>query len=621
MRWIRLSALLATSVVVVAGCANVKVKKVDLERRLAGKDNHVRGFRYYLSRPYLVVTRQVHVATQLIPVVTGQLRNAPPNAVPKLVFVSLVPDATGKYVVYTPAGKRHMSLDYGQIDTLIESKPLPPIATTGIGRSGPVVAVAVPADARRILARTVAARAFRVIETEHARAGQSVQAQPEPFERLAAKLEETALRHDAAPGESVRSYGTRLIPILLRAASNELKVRTQQAADSGREQVRGAIEALADSLTVALFVPGTQPVTWQLVTARAVAVLAADAASEAVPGLEAERKAAITVWLGEAASLKSNSGDASHAPEPLDRVVAATLSRLTSEMSRAGGLLSAQEGPAVARLTDAQVRRVLFSDGQQEPGRDRSVPAPRPSENSVFAPGVRSPQPPTTGPGQSPAPGVEAPKQASPPINGSRGGQDDPNKPQPTEPGAAAANAGSAAPAPAFQVMFLPDFEEQYAIRNKNVLAKTKYQYVFRNGTSLAAVSGDYNATDVPVKIIETVGKLLSTAAELAGPKLAGAPTHATSGARAPGQGARSAPYFIKLETIIEPGVYRVQKSWEQVAAVPPEDLAAEDVGGLFTEIGLKPVVVSSVLTAEQGKNELAKLQAEPEGGPVTPKK
>jgi hypothetical protein len=46
---------------------------------------------------------------------------------------------------------------------------------------------------------------------------------------------------------------------------------------------------------------------------------------------------------------------------------------------------------------------------------------------------------------------------------------------------------GTATPAPAsddaIQVAYMPDFEEQYAIRNKNFLAKTKYQYKFQNGT------------------------------------------------------------------------------------------------------------------------------------------
>ena len=57
-----------------------------------------------------------------------------------------------------------------------------------------------------------------------------------------------------------------------------------------------------------------------------------------------------------------------------------------------------------------------------------------------------------------------------------------------------------------FQVIFLPDFEEQYAVRNKNFLAKTQYKYNLSHGTQLDTISGSYSAVDVPVAIIETLG-------------------------------------------------------------------------------------------------------------------
>ena len=62
----------------------------------------------------------------------------------------------------------------------------------------------------------------------------------------------------------------------------------------------------------------------------------------------------------------------------------------------------------------------------------------------------------------------------------------------------------------------LPDFEEQYAIRNKNFLAKTQYKYTFAHGTELDAMSGSYSAVDVPVKILETVGNLITAAGAVA---------------------------------------------------------------------------------------------------------
>jgi len=75
-----------------------------------------------------------------------------------------------------------------------------------------------------------------------------------------------------------------------------------------------------------------------------------------------------------------------------------------------------------------------------------------------------------------------------------------------------------------FQVVFLPDFEEQYAIRNVNVTAKTKYRYTFRNGTDLVTVSGSYDSTAVPIAIVETVGALITAVGEVAKTRLGAVP-------------------------------------------------------------------------------------------------
>jgi hypothetical protein len=45
------------------GCAKLEVKKIPIENRIEGHD-HVDGFRYYLSRPYVVVKNPVPVSTQ-----------------------------------------------------------------------------------------------------------------------------------------------------------------------------------------------------------------------------------------------------------------------------------------------------------------------------------------------------------------------------------------------------------------------------------------------------------------------------------------------------------------------------------------------------------------------------
>ena len=37
------------------GCAGLEAHRVPLPKRMSGEDAHIHGFRYYLSRPYLVV--------------------------------------------------------------------------------------------------------------------------------------------------------------------------------------------------------------------------------------------------------------------------------------------------------------------------------------------------------------------------------------------------------------------------------------------------------------------------------------------------------------------------------------------------------------------------------------
>jgi hypothetical protein len=62
-RWYHLAALvLATA----TGCANLETRKVPLADRLNGADDKYKGFRYYLSRPYMVVSRRVCVGQQIV---------------------------------------------------------------------------------------------------------------------------------------------------------------------------------------------------------------------------------------------------------------------------------------------------------------------------------------------------------------------------------------------------------------------------------------------------------------------------------------------------------------------------------------------------------------------------
>jgi hypothetical protein len=151
-----------------------------------------------------------------------------------------------------------------------------------------------------------------------------------------------------------------------------------------------------------------------------------------------------------------------------------------------------------------------------------------------------------------------------------------------------------------FQVLFLPDFEEQFAIHNCNFLAKTKYKYNFRNGTELESFSGNYDATDVPVKIVETVGRLVSAIGEVAKTRLQNLPPGASARGFYAGQGQPSSDFYLRIQTSIEPGVYRIQKSWEIAASADLDSMPADHLCGLFAEIGLPIVESISVVTGAE---------------------
>jgi hypothetical protein len=165
-----------------------------------------------------------------------------------------------------------------------------------------------------------------------------------------------------------------------------------------------------------------------------------------------------------------------------------------------------------------------------------------------------------------------------------------------------------------FQVVFLPDFEEQYAIRNINVTAKTKYHYTFRNGTDLETVSGTYNAAEVPVKIVETVGALITAVGEVAKTRLQSLPAGGARLAVEVGPQVPDADFYLRREQSIEPGVYRVQKSWERAAAVPLEGLPCDQLCGLLSDVGLPVVDSVAVIDAatHKAETEPAAKQAPP---------
>jgi hypothetical protein len=106
------------------------------------------------------------------------------------------------------------------------------------------------------------------------------------------------------------------------------------------------------------------------------------------------------------------------------------------------------------------------------------------------------------------------------------------------------------------------------------------------------------------VKLVETVGRLVQAVGEVAKTGLQTFPVSGTPrGALAVTPPAPDADFYIRIEQAIEPGVYRIQKSWEMAAGADPEALKSmphDKLNGLFAEIGLPIADTVSVITGTE---------------------
>lgn len=136
------------------------------------------------------------------------------------------------------------------------------------------------------------------------------------------------------------------------------------------------------------------------------------------------------------------------------------------------------------------------------------------------------------------------------------------------------------------KVFFLPDFEEQYAVQPVNVMAKSDYQLHFVDGWQLAAVSGDFDATTVALKLIGVIDSAIGAAKKLALARLSAAGGGSGRDMVGPAvQLDRKHELFQRVaRTYIAPGIYRINKPWE---------MQGQPAGaGLLVQIGLRTVTV-----------------------------
>lgn len=117
------------------------------------------------------------------------------------------------------------------------------------------------------------------------------------------------------------------------------------------------------------------------------------------------------------------------------------------------------------------------------------------------------------------------------------------------------------------KIVYLPDFEEQIAVRNHNFLARSSYKLAFQDGWQLTSVDGTHDATEVAVKVLDTVRRAISVAADVEEKRLNTLPLEAPSIETIPGSRSATEPSEIIVEVtrtlIVEPGMYRLNKSDE----------------------------------------------------------
>jgi hypothetical protein len=152
-------------------------------------------------------------------------------------------------------------------------------------------------------------------------------------------------------------------------------------------------------------------------------------------------------------------------------------------------------------------------------------------------------------------------------------------------------------PVDKLQLVFLPDFEEQMAVDHTTILAKSKISMAFRDGWQLKSVSGNFDNTDVPVRILQTIKNAISAAGAVENKRLqlAGSAADASGTGGGPGSKdqtvrTRSIGLYVSISRTlyIEPGIYRLNKPQEQQGEV-------SHGAGLLTDLGLTPLEETKV--------------------------
>jgi hypothetical protein len=144
-----------------------------------------------------------------------------------------------------------------------------------------------------------------------------------------------------------------------------------------------------------------------------------------------------------------------------------------------------------------------------------------------------------------------------------------------------------------FQIVHLPDFEEQMAIRHKGCISQGSFALRFKDGWQLHSVQDSVDTTDVPIRLLQLAQAALAQATTTTTTQQ---PAKPPSTPAAGGSGSSNNKIIdlrnhqrvrITTKSLIQPGIYRLTKQSERSGTSVG--------GGILADLGIPTVEETQV--------------------------
>ncbi len=143
------------------------------------------------------------------------------------------------------------------------------------------------------------------------------------------------------------------------------------------------------------------------------------------------------------------------------------------------------------------------------------------------------------------------------------------------------------------QIVFLPDMDEQYAVHNKSILAKSSFRFHFKDGWELTDVGGEYDSTTVTIELLNLVDTAVNSAKSIGLAKIDRAAAIAKTPSAADVGAVRLSDQEHQIlqlvhSTYLRPGIYRLNKPWE----IESEEPVGQE---LLMQLGMEMVTFTHI--------------------------